>query len=112
MPKSPSLSAEKARTVRRIDPIGHMLSRSRSRAKRRGIDFTLSRNDITIPEFCPVLGIKLQVGQENWANSPSLDRLDPALGYIPENVRVISRRANLIKNNASLDELKLLLRWL
>ncbi len=38
-------------------------------------------------------------------NSPTLDRLDPALGYTPENVVVISARANQIKTDATVEEL-------
>jgi len=37
-----------------------------------------------------------------------LDRIDNNKGYIKDNVWVISRKANTIKNNASLEELKAL----
>ena len=30
--------------------------------------------------------------------SPSLDKIEPALGYVPDNVRVISDRANRLKS--------------
>jgi hypothetical protein len=40
-------------------------------------------------------------------NSPSIDRIDPARGYIKENIWVISHRANQIKSDASHEELKL-----
>lgn len=39
------------------------------------------------------------------ANSPSLDRIVPALGYAPGNIHWISYRANAIKSNATPDEL-------
>jgi hypothetical protein len=62
--------------------------------------------DIRIPEFCPVLGIPLKPGKgQATANSPSLDRIDPNGGYTRENTHVISHRANMIKNNATPDEL-------
>lgn len=38
-------------------------------------------------------------------NAPSLDRINNDLGYVPGNVMVISRRANIIKKDATLDEL-------
>jgi hypothetical protein len=41
-------------------------------------------------------------------NSPSLDRIDNTKGYVPGNVWVISWRANDLKRNATLEELKLL----
>lgn len=39
------------------------------------------------------------------ADSPSLDRKDPAKGYVKGNVWVISYRANAIKQDATLAEL-------
>ena len=62
-----------------------------------------------------MLGIKLNthVGETKAgakADSPSLDRINPNLGYIKGNVWVISYRANMIKNNATLEELELLTR--
>ncbi len=44
--------------------------------------------------------------------SPSLDRLDNTLGYIPGNVQVISWKANQIKSNATLQELQAIVAWL
>lgn len=42
-------------------------------------------------------------------NDPSVDRIIPELGYTKGNVRVISNRANLLKNNASIEEIELVL---
>jgi hypothetical protein len=64
------------------------------------------------PEKCPVLGITLMRGCESRDNSPSVDRLIPELGYVPENCRVISNRANQIKSNASPAELRKVAAWL
>jgi hypothetical protein len=89
-----------------------MLSRIKCRAKRDGIPFNLEESDISIPEFCPVLGLKLVLinqGSGYHADSPSLDRIDPKLGYTKGNVRVISARANLLKNDATLMEMRLVL---
>jgi hypothetical protein len=56
------------------------------------------------------LGLKLEQGNgKSTASSPSLDRIDSSKGYVKGNVRVISHRANLLKNNATVEELKLLL---
>lgn len=90
-----------------------ILSRVKSRAKRLGIPFGLELSDIIIPELCPVLSIPIwsAPGQgRNPINSPSLDRVNPELGYIKGNIRVISNRANLLKSNATLEELEMILK--
>jgi len=45
-------------------------------------------------------------------HSPSLDRIDNSKGYTKDNVMVISFRANNIKKDANLQELKALVRYL
>ena len=91
------------------NPERDMVSRAKARAKRKGIPFTITHEDITIPEHCPVLGIKLEPGSKYCArdSSPSLDRIIPELGYVPGNVEVISNRANKLKNDATPEELRL-----
>lgn len=71
---------------------------ARSRAKKKGIEFNLTVEDIEIPEVCPVLGTPMK--------SPSLDRFDNSRGYTPDNIRVISTRANMIKSDSTLEELE------
>ena len=85
-----------------------MFYRVKSRAKKAGIAFDLEVSDIVIPAVCPVLGIVLtpHEGKGYHPSSPSLDRIKPRLGYIKGNVRVISNRANLLKNDASAEELR------
>jgi hypothetical protein len=92
-------------------PERYMLSGSKHRAKLAGITFSIKEEDIIIPEFCPVLGIKLERGVKLQDASPSLDRFKPELGYVPGNVHVISLRANRIKSNATLEELRLVTRY-
>ena len=84
-----------------------MLSRARHRAKKYGIPFALSLDDITIPERCPVLGIQLKVVKKRGGgdSSPSLDRIDPSGPYSPENTIVVSLKANRMKSTASPEEM-------
>jgi len=94
-----------------IDEVSAIWSRAKYRAKRKGWEFTLQQEDIVIPEICPLLGIPLichrgQGGQQG--NSPSIDRKDSKKGYTPDNIWIISNRANTLKNDASLQELELL----
>ena len=92
--------------------------RIRSRAKKNGIPFDIDETDIQLVEFCPVLGIKLNKRHGNRgpigysATAPSVDRLVPSKGYIKGNVRVISARANLLKNDATVDELEKVIRYM
>lgn len=66
-------------------------------ARRRGKVFALTLADMPkCPEKCPVLGIVLRYGsQRGDPYSASIDRIDDTLGYVPGNVRVVSRLANL-----------------
>lgn len=87
-----------------------ILTRAKSRAKQNNIPFNLTIEDIEVPEVCPLLGIPIEI-QPNKGyhpNSPSLDKIIPEKGYIKGNVWVISNRANTLKNDATLSELKLL----
>ena len=94
-------------SARRARPKVHMLARVKARAKKFGIPFSLTVADIVIPEICPVLGIPLRIADGVSDDySPELDRIVPAVGYVSGNVLVISRRANRIKNNATLEELQ------
>jgi hypothetical protein len=84
-----------------------MWQAAKRRAKTHNAPFTISLNDIHIPESCPIFGIPLEAGKVNFQdNSPSLDRKNPKLGYVPFNIWVISWKANRIKSNATLEELK------
>lgn len=100
--------------TRRIGPyntnsVEYMLTQARIRAEKHDVPFSLTPADVTITHTCPLLGIPLHRGKGNACdNSPTLDRLVPSKGYVSGNVAVISFRANRIKNDASLDELKLL----
>ena len=92
------------------NPGSLILTRTRSRAKRKGIPFDIQREDIHVPEHCPVLGIPIffePVGRRGGTpNSPSIDRIVPELGYVKGNVRIISNRANTLKNDATVEELE------
>jgi len=97
------------------------LPRVKAVAKRRGIEFNLTSTDIKVPTHCPVLGYKLDYsievgtgkglgsGGEYAKSNPTFDRIDNKLGYVPGNVIIVSQRANVLKRDASIQELHCLL---
>lgn len=107
------LNAKIAGEMRRGSDFGilaykrRMLSGARSRAKAKGLPFNLSVDDVHIPDVCPVLGIeiKFSFGQPS-DNSPSLDKIVPAFGYTKNNVEVISHRANTLKRDSTVQEMR------
>lgn len=88
-----------------------ILARIKSRAKIAGYEFDLTLEDIQVPATCPVLGIPIfEVKAKcNNPNAPSVDRIDPNGGYTRLNSRIISNRANLLKSNATIEELECVL---
>ena len=93
------------------DPRKRLLKKARERATAYGREFTITLDDITIPSKCPLLGVPLFVGTKQVKNnSPTIDRKDSTKGYVPGNVWVISWRANRIKSDATLAEIKLLVK--
>lgn len=93
---------------RKADPITILLRSAKIRAKRYGLEFTITKADISIPAVCPILGIPLVFGAGNGkaqAGSVTIDRINNALGYIPENIQIISWRANALKRDATPAEL-------
>ena len=93
------------------DKLKNMVHRAQDRARLKGVPCTIKWTDLQYVEKCPILEITL-----NWdittnkggrnINTPSLDRIDPNIGYIPGNVKIISNLANMMKSSANLDQLK------
>jgi hypothetical protein len=91
-----------------------MLWDAKRRSKQKNVPFNLTVDDVVIPEFCPILGIPIIVGGQIGpsANSPSLDRKVPEMGYVKGNVHVVSWRANRIKSDSTINELELILKYM
>lgn len=102
-------SREHSRKKHAKDPRYKMLASAKQRALLYGRECTIVLEDIIIPEHCPLLGIKIINGTRQVKNnSPTLDRKDSTCGYVPGNIWVISWRANRIKSDGTLEELKLM----
>lgn len=78
---------------------------ARYRAKRDGLKFNITMQDIVLPQRCPVFQTRLRFGARLHKCIPSLDRIDSRKGYVRGNVQIISLRANTLKLDATLDEL-------
>lgn len=79
---------------------------AKQRAKRTGVEFDLTHDDVTVPDLCPVFGTPLVPGDGD--NAPTLDRIRNTEGYVRGNVVVVSMRANRMKSDSSVAELRAL----
>lgn len=88
-------------------------------AKRNGVpvgfasvmEFALYVKSIA-PAKCPVFDcpfVERGKGFSPW--SPSIDKKDPALGYVPGNIQVISMLANAMKRDATPEQLQQFAQW-
>lgn len=97
---------------KRQHPRLELLRLARQRARQHALPFALTEADVAIPAVCPVLGMPLaSAAGKPGPGSPTVDRIEPAKGYVSGNVQVISHRANVLKHDASLVELVLLGTW-
>src|SRR3990167_4489756 len=87
-----------------------LYNNARTRARAKNLEFSIEVKDINIPNKCPLLNIPIIINNTKIVtpNSPSLDRINSLKGYTPNNIWVISHRANTAKSNLSLQELKML----
>jgi hypothetical protein len=93
------------------------LSHIKSRAKKENIPFNLSFNYAMsiVTEECPALGVKLAWAEQKGMDrnkSPSLDKINPALGYVEGNVMWLSFMANAMKRDASKEQLRKFAEWI
>lgn len=82
---------------------------AKRRAKNNGLDFELEKEDITIPDVCPIFKVPFE---KHIRFAASLDRVDSTKGYTKDNIQVISRLGNAMKNNASKEELLMFAEWI
>lgn len=97
---------------KRRDPWKYILQTAKLRAKKYGVEFSITKQDIYVPSVCPILGVPLQLYAGDRLHTPSLDRIDNSKGYTKENTRIISARANLLKRDGTLAEFEALVRYM
>ena len=120
--KYPELTNKRSReylaNLKENDTKKYTAIQQRASAKKRadalGLDFNLTTEYILsiYVEVCPVLRKELKYGGgERSPYSPALDRIDPTKGYVQGNVQILSCKANMMKSNASEEELLAFAEW-
>lgn len=93
---------------KRAQPRGYQktaLYNAAQRSRDTGIPFSLTLKNLPeLPENCPCCNIRFIV-RGPWRSTPSLDKILPENGYVPENVQWLCRHCNKLKSNASPEEL-------
>lgn len=95
----------------RREKVNQVLTNIRCRCKKEGIPFDVDI-DYLLSIFpddmkCPVFGTLLEWGDRTGRDSsPSIDRIEPNLGYVKGNLIFVSLKANRIKGNCHWKEVK------
>ena len=109
IPCSRDMRNANGRKAKARNPSRFLWLSARDRARKNGTQFTITEDDIFIPVHCPVLGILLNPvgrGQGLKDSTPSIDRFFNDIGYTPDNIVVVSWRANRLKSDATPAELR------
>lgn len=102
-----------ARDDRKNNPEKYLWKAAKKRAKEKSLPFNIAVEDIVIPDNCPVFGFPLEAGSmlERW-NSPSLDKIIPELGYVKDNIKVISFKANTLKRDGHIEDFEKIISYI
>jgi len=89
---------------------------SKRRSKIKNLPFNLTSNylESIYPKnsVCPILGYTMKVSNINLGKlSPTLDRIDPRLGYVKGNVEFVTNIANLMMTSATGRDIKRFVKW-
>ena len=96
-----------------LTPEQRLIKGAKRRSKKGNLEYNLTTADITIPKYCPILGLELGFNTGGpGKNSPALDRIDNTRGYTKDNVAVISHRANQLKSDLTIEQVKKLLEYM
>ena len=104
----------KANKKYRLNPIPQLIFGFKKRAKSQKVPFDLTVENIrdllkNAGNICPVLGVKMtisELGSGDTNYSPSFDRIYPKKGYVKGNIVIVSNKANRIKTDATVEEIR------
>lgn len=88
-------------------PEYRLWKQAKDSSKQRGLEFSITKEDIVIPQYCTYLGVELTDYRDSGRHDSnlSLDRIDNTKGYVQGNIQVISSKANFMKRDATIEEL-------
>jgi Zn-finger protein len=106
----------------KTNQLRRMLRSAKERSLEKNMSFDLDLEfleSLSNINICPAFKTKLEweyiperhSTHKNKDNRPSLDRIDSSKAYTKDNVKIISWRANKLKNESSIEELKMLLEY-
>lgn len=105
------LEAQKQSDERNI--VAYLIRGAKKRAKKNGLEFNVTKDDIELVHVCPILGVPLKRHRGKMErNSYSLDRVDSTKGYVKGNVRIVSWWANYLKERLTLEQARNLVRYM
>lgn len=105
------------RKYRQENPKLKFLKAAKRRAQLNGFEFNLEIEDIPdTPEICPIALIPIYPSSSGKRgpinNSPTIDRVNQALGYTKGNVRIISRKGNIMKLDMTIEDLERIIKYI
>ncbi len=102
------------KSIRGIAVTACKSSKRRSRDKNLPFNLTSDYLESIFPKncICPILGYKMKVSNITLGKlSPTLDRVNPRLGYIKGNVEFVSNIANCMMTSATGKDIKRFVKW-
>ena len=100
------------KAFRARNPFRAKVSTFKAKSRQLGLPFDLDEQWFVDNQgtHCPILGIEFNANDRN--AQASVDRIIPELGYTKGNCRIISMKANRLKNNATIDELEKIIAYM
>lgn len=81
-----------------------LIQGAKQRAAQKGLEFDLTEEWAVVPENCPVLGTPM--------GPSTIDRRDNSKGYTQDNCFFVSKRANRLKSDMTIEECEAILRYM
>ena len=101
-------------SIRGIAVTACKASKRRANSKNLPFDLTSDYLESIFPKncICPILGYKMKVSNVSLGKlSPTLDRVNPRLGYVKGNVEFVSNIANCMMTSATGKDIKKFVKW-